>query len=60
MQSGTFYGQMERAKTAKGGIPKVSEEEMKRTRFLMDKISGKNAEKKMIERPETGISKAPK
>ena len=44
----------ERAKTAK---LTGNEEEMKRTRVLMDKISGKhNIDPKFLSRPETGKS----
>ena len=52
-QSVNMFGN-ERAKTAKLA---ANEEEMKRTRVLMDKISGKhNIDQRFLSRPETGKS----
>jgi hypothetical protein len=46
---------IERAKTAKG--LGSNEEEMRRTRLLMDKISGKNNYEKMNSRPDSAVDK---
>ena len=49
----TIFGNAERARTAKG--LGNNEDQLRRTRLLMDKITGKNnIEMKYSSRPETG------
>lgn len=57
-QTLNIFNNLERAKTAKGLAQ--NEEEMRKTRVLMDKITGKaSLEARNLARPETGASRAP-